>query len=208
MSPARTQMDRARLTRDALAELVERGVLLQADGQLASVLLLVAGEPIRGSWWSHPLAHDIYAVCEGLQDHADVTTAKLVKGKVTYVHRALWPALIAIGRAREEWQLLGLSRLAVDLLERVSASSNVRSDQPGGLGSAARELESRLLVHVEEVHTEKGSHARSLEAWSAWAARSGVVAAKLSPAAARAALEERASALTTGTHPRKLLPWL
>lgn len=208
MSPAAAKVDRERLTRDALGELAARGLLLRADGRLASVLLLVAGEPIRGSWWSHPLAHDIYAVCEGLNDHPDVTIAKLVTGKVTYVHRALWPALVAVGRAREDWQMRGLSRLALGLLERLPTGGPLRADRIGAPPSAVRELEARLLAHVEEVHTERGAHAKQLESWSAWAKRVGAPAGKLSPAAARAALEERATALTDGPRPRKLLPWL
>jgi hypothetical protein len=207
MSPAAAKVDRERLTREALGELAARGVLLQADGRLASVVLLVVGEPIRGSWWSHPLAHEIYAVCEGLNDHPDVTVAKLVTGKVTYVHRALWPALVAIGRAREDWQMKGLSRAALGLLERVTGAGPLRADRIDAPASAVRELEARLLAHIEEVHTERGAHAKQLSSWSAWAKRVRLPAAQLSPGAARAALEERAAALFTGPRPRKLLPW-
>ena len=59
-------------------------------------MLLVAGEPVRGSWWGHPKGHDIFAACQHLLQHPDATTAKLVSGKVTYVHRELWPSLLAV----------------------------------------------------------------------------------------------------------------
>ena len=36
-------------------ELERIGLLLEHDKELPSVTLLVAGEPIRGSWWGHAL---------------------------------------------------------------------------------------------------------------------------------------------------------
>ena len=40
-----------------LAELKEYGLLLQIAARLPNVCALVAGEPVRGSWW-HPRSHD------------------------------------------------------------------------------------------------------------------------------------------------------
>lgn len=188
--------------RVALRELESAGLLLQGDGALPSVVRVVVGGPVRGSWWSHAKAHDIYAVCQFLKDHADVTTAKLILGKVTYVHRALWPALASIGDSREPWQMDGLSRAAQSLLREVTASGELRAANP----DAARALEQRLLVHAEEVHTERGAHAKELSSWSAWAGRMSVPAARPPVARARETLETHARVFAESPR-RRLLPW-
>jgi len=47
---------------DVAALLVERGMLLEsARGPIPNVAELVAGEPIRGSWWAHSASHAIFA---------------------------------------------------------------------------------------------------------------------------------------------------
>ncbi len=80
-----------------MAALVEHGMLLQsARGPLPNVAELVAGEPIRGSWWGHPLGHAIFAELQLLDESPDVVRLRLISGKVTFVHRRLWPALVRI----------------------------------------------------------------------------------------------------------------
>jgi hypothetical protein len=82
-------------------ELQRQGVLLQTDAQLPNVCALVAGAPVLGSWWAHPKSHEIFRVNGALEDHPDVLVVKLISGKLTYVERALWPCVAAIGSARE-----------------------------------------------------------------------------------------------------------
>lgn len=77
-----------------MAVLVERGMLLEsARGPIPNVAELVAGEPIAGSWWSHPMSHDIFEAINALADSPDVIRLRLVDNKVTLVHSRLWPAL-------------------------------------------------------------------------------------------------------------------
>jgi hypothetical protein len=90
---------------DALAFIAEHGVVLaSARGPVPSVAETVAGEPIRGSWWAHARSHDIFRALTAIDDSPDVLCFKLVGGKVTFVHRRLWPALACladeIGRDR------------------------------------------------------------------------------------------------------------
>lgn len=77
---------------------VEReGVVLQSGkGPVPSFAAYVAGEPIRGSWWAHPAAQRIFELAEAVVDSGDVLVCRLVAGKVTYVHRRLWPALVKL----------------------------------------------------------------------------------------------------------------
>jgi hypothetical protein len=82
-------------TVDVMAKLIDEGVLLEsARGPLPNVAELVAGEPIKGSWWGHPRGHEIYAELNALDDSPDVVRMRLLNGKVTLVHRRVWPALV------------------------------------------------------------------------------------------------------------------
>jgi hypothetical protein len=79
----------------ALAFVRKHGVVLEAaQGPVPSVAEAVAGEPVRGSWWSHPKSHEIFAVTRAIRDSDDVLVCRLIKGKITFVHRRLWPALV------------------------------------------------------------------------------------------------------------------
>jgi len=82
-------------TVDVMETLIDRGVLLEsARGPLPNAAEIVAGEPIKGSWWGHPRGHAIYAELNALDESADVVRMRLVNGKVTLVHRRVWPALV------------------------------------------------------------------------------------------------------------------
>jgi hypothetical protein len=74
------------------AVLAERGVLLEsARGPIPNVAELIAGDPISGSWWAHPASHAIFAAINAVADSPDVVRLRLVNGKVTLVHRRVWP---------------------------------------------------------------------------------------------------------------------
>jgi hypothetical protein len=82
---------------DPMEALVEHGMLLEsARGPLPSVAEMIAGGPIRGSWWSHPRSHAIFDEINRFADSPDVVRLRLVNGKVTLVHRRLWPALVRV----------------------------------------------------------------------------------------------------------------
>lgn len=73
-------------------------VLASARGPVPSVAEAVAGEPIVGSWWAHPKGNQIFDALSAIDDSPDIRCFKLVDGKVTFVHRAVWPALVRLGR--------------------------------------------------------------------------------------------------------------
>lgn len=82
---------------DALDVMIEHGILLQsAKGPIPNLADLVAGERIKGSWWGHPLGHDISAAINVVRDSPDVVALRLVKGKITLIHRRLWPSLVRL----------------------------------------------------------------------------------------------------------------
>lgn len=175
-------------TARVLAALEELGLLLQQDRGLPNVVTLVTGDAPRSSWWSHPKGRLVFAVLARLAEHDDVLFTKLLGGKVTLVHRRLWPSLLAVARERGGWQTRGLSTAARRILARAETGAHEAS------GKAVQDLESRLLVHTEEVHTESGRHALRVESWDEWARRRRVRAERSLPRARRT-LEEAASRL-------------
>ena len=131
-------------------ELKRSGLVLLADNKLPSISTFVVGEPIRGSWWGHPKAHDIFRVVGQIADHPDVAVTKLISGKVTFVHRKLWPALLAVGMSREPWQMKGLSRKARNLLQIVDRKGEVRSDRLPASPKAKHSSWSEAIRELEE----------------------------------------------------------
>jgi hypothetical protein len=109
-----------------LARLSEHGLLLQQDKRLASVIGVIVGGPLAGSWWSHPRGRHIFRCLEQLLGHPDVLLTRLIGGKVTYLHRKLWPAFLSVATATEPWQRRRLSREGRQLLRRVETGPAVR----------------------------------------------------------------------------------
>jgi hypothetical protein len=89
-----------------LAFVKRHGVVLQsARGPVPNLAEAVVGGPIRGSWWGHPKGHEIFSLLESISESDDVLVCKLVEGKVTYVHRRLWPALVKLASRFERGRL-------------------------------------------------------------------------------------------------------
>ena len=81
----------------ALSFVKRHGIVLESSRGLAPNLAeAVAGIPTRGSWWGHPLSHTIFAATRRVRESDDVLVCRLVQGRVTYVHRRLWPALVRL----------------------------------------------------------------------------------------------------------------
>jgi len=159
-------------TARVLAELEHRGLLLQAGNEYTSLANLVVGAPIRGSWWAHPQSNLIYWVCQDLDAHPRVATARLIAGKVTHLWESVWADVAGVALARDAWQWRDVAAPARALVERVDTAP-LRTDQldwtgPGKLGEVCRSLEQRLLVKADEVHTDSGRHAKVLSSWRTW----------------------------------------
>jgi hypothetical protein len=82
----------------ALEFIREHGVVLvSAKGSAPRLTDAIVGAPIKGSWWAHPQGRVIFAILGAVADSDQVLTCRLVDGKVTLVHRRLWPALVRLG---------------------------------------------------------------------------------------------------------------
>jgi hypothetical protein len=78
----------------ALAFVEQHGVVLAAGkGAVPSLAEAIAGGPVKGSWWAHPQSHRIFHVFQAVAESPEVLVCRLVDGKISYVHRRVWPAL-------------------------------------------------------------------------------------------------------------------
>lgn len=81
----------------ALAFVEQHGVVLaSARGKVPTLTEAIVGAPIKGSWWGHPDGKHIFAVLSEVQEHDDILVCRLLAGKLTLVHRRLWPAVAAL----------------------------------------------------------------------------------------------------------------
>jgi hypothetical protein len=107
--------------KEALDFVKRHGAVLEsAKGTIPSLAQAIVGEPIRGSWWGHTKGNQIYMLLNDVSDSPDVMRCRLVDGKITLVHRRLWPALVKMASAfdsdrlsavREEHTATGAHRM-------------------------------------------------------------------------------------------------
>jgi hypothetical protein len=110
---------------DAVAFVAEHGVVLaSAKGPVPSVAEAVAGQPIRGSWWSHARGQEIFQALEAIDDCPDIRCFRLVGGKVTFVHRRAWPALVRLAG------VLGAERLTQVKQEHTETGAHRNVETP------------------------------------------------------------------------------
>jgi hypothetical protein len=83
--------------------LANEGIVLQSAQHpaFATLTTAIVGARIRGSWWAHPKSREIFRVLSEVYESPDVVATRLVAGKVTLIHRRLWPALETLANAGE-----------------------------------------------------------------------------------------------------------
>ena len=128
-----------------MAALVEHGMLLEsARGPLPNAAELVVGEPIRGSWWGHAQSHAIFAAINVLAESPDVVRTRLVNGKVTLIHRRLWPALVRVA------DRFPTERLAAIVEEHTSSGAHRVQELPFPGWVSGEVLQAALGLSEEE----------------------------------------------------------
>jgi len=91
---------------EALAFVRRHGVVLaSAKGTAPRLTEAIAGEAIAGSWWAHPKSHHIFSILGAVTDSDQVLVCRLVGGKITLVHRRLWPSLVRLAKCFTPEQL-------------------------------------------------------------------------------------------------------
>jgi len=81
--------------KQAVAWVKKSGIAVEsARASVPSLAQVVAGELLKGSWWAHPKGNEIFRLSRTIRRSPDVLVCRLVDGKITYIHRRLWPALV------------------------------------------------------------------------------------------------------------------
>ena len=165
-----------RTARDALNLVKRHRVVPMTPAQgFRSLVSEVAGGPVRGSWWGHPKGSLMYDLANVLHNSKEIVAARLVEGKVTFIHKSLWPALFRVVADRE-WRRSSLRRFGPAekrILSAVESKGRVEAERLSGdvkrIKKATDRLAQGMALLTANVHTEKGSHATILTSWSAWA---------------------------------------
>ena len=94
---------------EAKAFLEQEGVLLEnARGKAESVSHTIAGGPIKGGWTKHPKGPEILAATRALREDENTLVCRIAKGKITFIHRRLWAAVV---RLSDELDIENLSSI-------------------------------------------------------------------------------------------------
>lgn len=141
---ARPIREPARVT-EALEFVRRHGIVLaSAKGNAPRLIEAILGEPISGNWWAHPRGRFIFNVLSAVCDSEDVLVCRLLAGKVTLVHRRLWPALV---RAADHFDVRQLSHVRD---EHQPSGRHVRKEVPFPLwGPAAVHAQAARLSEEE-----------------------------------------------------------
>ena len=100
-----------KLTREEAVSFIEaQGVVLESGkGPVPNLADKVAGEAIKGSYWGHPKGNEIFLLTRAIRSSKEILVCRLVEGKVTYVHRRIWGAIVRL-QASFDKQRLGAIR--------------------------------------------------------------------------------------------------
>jgi hypothetical protein len=73
-------------------------MLESARGPVPNLAEAIAGKRIRGSWWADRKRQEIFLLTRAIRDSDDILVCRLIDGRITYVHRRLWPALVRLSK--------------------------------------------------------------------------------------------------------------
>jgi hypothetical protein len=127
----------------------EQGIVLQSGhGPVPNLAERIAGEPIRGSWWGHPSSQEIFVAINDVHSSPDVVATRLINGKVTLVHRRLWPALVRVA------DRIPAKRLAAVTQEHSASGGHRSIEIPFPEWVPAEDMAEAGLLSVEEAFAQ------------------------------------------------------
>jgi len=145
--------------RQAIAFVEKCGVVLEsARGTVPSLAETITGEPLRANWWGHPKGDAIFACSRAVRNSEEVLTCRLIDGKVTYVHRRLWPALVLLSEnfraerlapIREIHTATGKHKVATTKFSQWIPAAEIRRSRTLSSEKAIAQLESAGLTGLK-----------------------------------------------------------
>lgn len=121
-------------------------VLVSARGPVPTLVDAIAGAPVKGSWWGHPEGKRIFRLLQELADNEDVLSCRLVDGKLTLVHRRLWPALAAAAPLLAPGQLARVTQVHTPSGRHVNVQTPFPDWLPEDAAQAARTLDAQAAL--------------------------------------------------------------
>jgi hypothetical protein len=194
-------------------ELDKHGFLMLSDSPLPSLTSIIAGEPVKGSWWGHSQGNLMYNLSNQVMDDPEILTLKFFNKKVTYLRKEHWSALWTISTSQEEWQFKKLSPDSKKLFQKVEKEKTLRADDKGlkqsptEIGKLASKLEEKLLVYSESIHTDSGKHVRILQSWNTLAKTKKFKPEKIDYSEAIAHFENLKLRLEKSCNTNVKMPW-
>ena len=92
----------------------------------------------------HPSGHEIFAVLSRVLNSTDVIATRLVDGKITLIHRRLWPALVRVANRFPE------ERLAAVDEEHTASGAHRTIEIPFPEWVPAQEITAARLLTVDD----------------------------------------------------------
>jgi hypothetical protein len=94
----------------AVEFVAQHGIVSEAAyrGDIPVLAAAVAGDKLRGNWWSHPRSREIFSATRAVREAPQVLVCRIVDGKISFVDERLWPALV---RAAERFPVGHLARV-------------------------------------------------------------------------------------------------
>ena len=137
--------------KEAIAFVRKHGVVMQAArGPAPNLAEAIAGGPIRGSWWGHPKGQTIFQASQSIMHSREILVCRLIDGKVTYVHKRLWPALVKLApQFRKE-------RLAQIREEHTKTGAHIAKEVPFPKWVPREVLKKAEALSVEEAELTLG----------------------------------------------------
>jgi hypothetical protein len=84
---------------DPILFVAEHGIALEGGrGPVPNLAEAIAGSSITGSWWKHTKARAIFRATRVVRDCDDILVCRLIDGKITFIHRRLWPAVVRVAQ--------------------------------------------------------------------------------------------------------------
>ncbi len=132
---------------EALAFVRTHGVVLESGiGPVPSLAGKIAGGPIRGSWWGHARSREIFVLTRAVRDSPDILVCRLAGGKITYVHRRLWPALVRISARFPRGNLAKIHEKHTASGKHVNDETAYPDWVPSELAAKARKLDEKRAL--------------------------------------------------------------
>lgn len=198
-------MTEAQALKIALRHLEKEKFLLLVDNRQPSLVTILTGEKIRGSWFGHRLGNVIYNTANNVGRRRGLLAMKLIDGKYTYIHPSLRDAAYALALFLDDWQKKKLTPKAKRLLGELEKKGTLPVTAANR--KEAELLEKLLLASGEQEHTSSGKHVKVLVAWKRSARKLGHKIRKVPVEEAKRAWEDRVWEFNRAHGSAFRLPW-